>query len=120
MHGVSCTALEGVASLGTLSGNERRHCVQVRTTCGMPFESFPLRGIHIGAASESCAITLESLCFLHLVDEETRCRPSCPSRILGFDSYRRPQRETTTPHFLIRLRTCAPQCWPRSLLATNF
>jgi len=46
-HGVSRTS--GFSSVVTFSGKDRRHSVQVITIYGIPFESFPLRGIQTGA-----------------------------------------------------------------------
>ena len=46
-HAVSWTS--GRPSSVTLSGNERKHSVQVTTINGSPCESLPLRGIQTGA-----------------------------------------------------------------------
>src|ERR1051326_4915431 len=41
------------SSVVTLRGNDRRQSVQVSTTYGTPYESFPFLGIHTGADSRS-------------------------------------------------------------------
>src|SRR4051794_6386005 len=48
-HGVSWIFWRSCVT--TLSGNDRRQSVQVRTTKGMPRESLPFRGIQTGADS---------------------------------------------------------------------